>query len=242
MMENEIEVYQGAKAEIVTKRMNYELTSPITGVSVELKRGTDFAVLPKMKSPSLLKSGAEKVIASYGLLQHYTIESKIENVTEKGAFFFYVVRCDLVRVGSDGKEYVFTSGLGSANTMEKRNGFNTPYDSANNCIKMSSKRAMVAAAINIGGLSSMFSQDMEDEAFMSGYEKIANTQDENAPVTAKQIKRLFALAEDAGLNAAEAKRKLAAAGITSTKDIKQKDYDAVCAIFTTDENNEKETK
>lgn len=242
-MEAEITIYEGNNAVIVPSRGNYNLTSPLTGKVVELKRDVDFGKIPRTKTPTLLKAGAEKICEAYGLLQHYDVISKIEKVDDlKNPFFFYLVKCDLVKIASDGREYVFSSGIGSANTMEKRNGFNSAFDSANTAAKQASKRSLVAAAINIAGLSGAFTQDLDNETFMEGYEKIANTQDENAPVTAKQIKRLFALAEDAGLNAAEAKRKLAASGITSTKDIKQKDYDAVCAIFTTDENNEKETK
>lgn len=230
-MENEVIIYEGSRAEIAQKRGNYEITSPLTGNSVTLKRDTDFGVIPRTKTPSLYKSGAEKVILSYGLLQHYNIESKVEQFGND-PFFFYAVRCDLVRVSSDGKEYVFASGLGSANTKEKRNGFNGAYDAANSSLKMAMKRAMVAAAINIGGLSSMFSQDIEDENFVEkGYANIANTQDPDAKLTAKQVKRLFAIAEDAGYNANECKNILAKNGITSTKDITQKEYDKVCELF-----------
>ena len=234
-MADEVIIYEGAKAEITTKRGNYELTSPLTGKHVMLKRDTDFGVIKGTKTPSLYKAGAEKVCAAYGLLQHYTVESKIEEVGND-PFFFYAVRCDLVKVSTDGKEYVFASGLGSANTKEKRNGFNGAYDAANSSLKMAAKRSLVAAAINIGGLSSMFSQDIEDENFVEkGYTNIAATQNDEAPLTAKQIKRLFAIAEDAGYNANECKTILAKNGITSTKDIKQKDYDTVCSLFITKE-------
>lgn len=234
-MDNDIIMYEGQRAITTSKRGNYLLTSPLTNRQVELKRDVDFGVINKTKRPSLYKAGAEKVCAAYGLLQHYTIESKIEEVGND-PFFFYTVRCDLVKISQDGKEYIFSSGLGSANTKEKRNGFNGAYDAANSALKMAVKRSLVAAAINIGGLSSMFSQDIEDENFVEkGYTNIAATQNDEAPLTAKQIKRLFAIAEDAGYNANECKTILAKNGITSTKDIKQKDYDTVCSLFITKE-------
>ena len=61
------------------------------------------------------------------------------------------------------EEIIFTSGYGSANTREKRNGFNGAFDSANSTLKMAQKRALVSAAISICGGSDLFTQDIEDE-------------------------------------------------------------------------------
>lgn len=233
-MENEVVVYEGSKALIKASGVNYKLTAPLTGAQITLNRDVDFGVIPKTKKPSLFKPGAEKIIAAYGLLQHYTIESKIEHfpeplVEKDEPFFFYVVRCDLVRVSSDGKEYVFTSGIGSANTKERRNGFNGAYDAANTTIRMAQKRAMVAAAVNISGGSSAFTMDMEDSDFVEGgYKEIANTQDPNARITAAQVKRLFAIANNAGVNANKAKERLAIMGYTKATEVTQSVYDDIC--------------
>lgn len=194
-----------------------------------LKRGVDFGVIPKTKKPSLYKPGAEKIAMGYGLLQHYTIESKIEEAG-KEPFFFYCVRCDLCKV-YNGVEYVWTSAYGSANTNEKRNGFNSPYDSANSTLKMAQKRALVAAAISISGVSDAFSQDMENEDFMQNAQSLIDTDKPDSPVSTAQIKRLYAVGGEAGLTAAEVKTLLAAQGYTSTKQIKQKDYDAVIDLI-----------
>ena len=194
-----------------------------------LKRDVDFGVIPKTKKPSLYKSGAEKVAMGYGLLQHYTIESKIEQVG-KEPIFYYLVRCDLVKV-YNGVEYVWTSAYGSANTSEKRNGFNSPYDAANSTLKMAQKRALVAAALSISGLSDAFTQDMENEDFMQNAQNLIDTDKPYSPVSTAQIKRLYAVGGEAGLTAAEVKQILAAQGYTSTKRIKQKDYDGVIDLI-----------
>ena len=200
------------------------------GVSTQkLVRGVDFGVIPKTKKPSLFKSGAEKVVMGYGLLQHYTIESKIENFG-KEPFFYYLVRCDLCKV-YNGTEYVWTSAYGSANTSEKRNGFNSPYDAANGTLKMAQKRALTAAAISISGLSDAFTQDMENEDFMANAQTLIDSDKPDAAVSSQQIKRLYAIGGDAGLSAAEVKQVLAANGYTSTRQILQKDYDAVCELI-----------
>lgn len=233
-MSEELVIYEGSKALIKASGTNYKLTSPLTGAVVTLNRDIDFGLIPKTKKPSLYKAGAEKIIAAYGLLQHYTIESKIEHFPAPGIekdepFFFYTVRCDLVRVASDGKEYIFTSGIGSANTKERRNGFNGAYDSANTAIRMAQKRAMVAAAVNISGSSSAFTMDIEDMDFVEGgYKEIATTQDPNSRITAAQTKRLFAIANQAGVNANKAKERLAIMGYSKATEVTQSAYDDIC--------------
>lgn len=230
-MSNELQVYEGSRAVVEAKRGNYVITAPISGQQVELKRDIDFGKIPKTKVPTLFKSGAEKIVLNYGLLQHYTIESKIEQ-TGDNPLFLYVVRCDLVKVGNNGQEYVFATGYGSANTSESRCGFAGVYNSVNNCIKMASKRALVMASISIAGISDCFSQDLENETFVEGgYKDIAGTQDPNAKITAKQVKRLFAIANENGFNANEAKNKLASMGYTKASDVTQEKYDEVCKSF-----------
>lgn len=195
-----------------------------------LKRDVDFGVIPKTKKPSLYKAGAEKICFAYGLMQRYYIESKIEQ-TDPEPFFFYTVRCDLVKLNmQNGQEYVFTSGYGSANTKEKRNGFNGAYDAANSTLKMAVKRSLVSAAIAVCGGSDLFTMDIEDEAVTKNFEEIKQTSDDEAPITTKQIKRLYAIGNEAGRTVEDIKTFLAAKGYTSTKDIKQKNYDEVCKL------------
>lgn len=230
-MENEITVYEGGQALVKTSGMNYKVTSPMTGVTVTLQRDIDFGIVAKIKKPSLFKAGAEKIVASYGMLQRYSIESKIERV-DQNPLFYYLVRCDLIRVASDGKEYVFTSGFGSASTAEKRNGFNGPFDAAHTSVRMAMKRALVAAAVSISGVSAMFTSDIEDMDFVEGgYKAISNTQDPKSRISSSQVKRLFALANNAGLNAAKAKERLAILGYTKATDLTQEKYDDVCQLM-----------
>ena len=227
----ELMVYEAHAALAEAKRTNYNITSPLTGQTAELKRDVDFGVIPKTKQPSLYKAGAEKIAMAYGLMQTFSVETKIEQ-TGDDPLFYYLVKCELKKVATNGQEYVFSTGYGSANTREKRNGFNGPFDAANSAVKMAEKRALVDAVLHVSGLSSMFSQDMENEAFVErGYSDIAATQDENSRITAKQVKRLFAIAAEAGMNANQAKTKLAAAGFTKATEVTQKDYEAVCKLM-----------
>lgn len=226
---NEVVIYEAERAVIEQKRGNYTL-GIAGGIPVTLKRDVDFGVIPKTKMPSLFKSGAEKVCLAYGLMKRFVVESAIEQ-GGKEPFFFYRVRCDLIKVAQDGTEYVFSNGHGSANTGERRNGFNGAYDAANSSLKMAEKRALVAAAISLAGLSDMFSMDLENETFMEKANDLAATLKDDAPINTKQMRRIYALGAEKGLSAQEVKNKINASGFASTKDIKQKDYEAVCKLF-----------
>jgi L-aminopeptidase/D-esterase-like protein len=147
---------------------------------------------------------------------------------------FYLVKCELVKIAPNGQEYVFTTGYGSANTREKRNGRNGAFDAANSCIKMAQKRALTSAALSISGLSSMFTQDMDNEDFVnSNIAALSATNNPNAPITRKQMNLLYAKAGNLGLTAQQAKARMAEAGYASVKGITQKEYDTVLALFAT---------
>lgn len=228
-MENEMMVYEAERAVARVSGNGYKVKAPF-GTEVKLERDVDFGVIPGTKSPSLYKSGAEKVCMAYGLLQHFTTESKIEQYDKSGCFFYFLVKCELVKIANDGKEYIFTTGYGSANTAERRNGrnANTP-EAINACIKMAEKRSLVAAALHISGLSDMFTQDIEDEGFMSKAKDTILSDD--SPLTRAQLTRLFAIAGKNGFQKDEIKKRINAAGFKSANDIKQKDYEKVCGLF-----------
>lgn len=237
MEQQQVTIYEPQKAVAVAHRGNYLVN--IGNRDLELKRGVDFDNpdtrngKKAFNQPILLKAGAEKLAFGFGLCQRYTIESKIEQHDDTGTFFYYLVRCDLVKPSEYG-DVVIANSYGSANTAEKRNGFNSPADAANSTLKMAQKRALVGAALSISGLSDLFTQDIENETFMQNADTIVK-ETPDSPVTTKQIRRLYAIASEHGMNQQQAKQKLAAMGYTSTKDIKQKDYDAVCDALAKEE-------
>lgn len=225
--------------EIALARMqgeDYEVLTPYG--QTRLVRDIDFGVIPGTKQPSLLKAGAEKVVMAYGLLQHYSIES-MQQVFGEDPLCFYLVKCELVKIAPNGHEYVFTTGYGSANTKEKRNGRNDAYNSANACIKMAQKRALTAAALSISGLSSMFTQDMEAENFINdNVAALAATNREDAPITRKQMNLIYAKAGNLGLTAPQAKKLIADAGFPSIRALQQKDFQTILDLFMTDAEKE----
>lgn len=237
-MSNELITRQDAVIE--TRRTNYAIISPFanpdgTKNEVILRRGVDFDVIPKTTRPTLLKSGAESVCKAYGVFARYKRVSAME-VIDPEPFFYYSYECDLVKIAPNGTEYVLANGFGNSNSKESSNGFNSAFNSANKCEKQAQKRALVAAALSLGSLSSMFYADIDDTGFINkNYEEIKQTADDNAKLTPKQIKRLYAISAEAGRNAEQTKTFLASKGITSTKDIIQSQYDEICSLLAKDE-------
>ena len=237
---NAVTLYEAGCTVWQQEKGGYTLSSPMmNGGKVFLQRSSksggrdladkDFGVIAGTRKPSLLKSGAEKIANACGMLQHYSIESKHEDF-EHGVFF-YVVKCELCKISNDGKEYVFYTGYGSANTLEKQVGNQSGYQAANARLKMAQKRALVSAVISMGGLSDLFTQDMENEDYIRGYEEVKATLDPNAYINAAQGKRLFIVAQENGYTAAEAIKALKEAGFPDAKKITNKQYEDALKVF-----------
>lgn len=228
---NELTLYNYDAAPLavapIPRTGNYTICAP-DGAPATLKRGIDFGMIRKKngdamtKNPTLFKSGAEKVAVAYGLCQRYTLESKLEDI-EHG-FFYFLVRCDLIKI-NDGKEYIITSAYGSGNTREGRTGSQSPYDGANSAIKMAQKRALVSAALSLGCVSDMFTQDIESDT--EDGEVYFKSKDPEAPITANQIKFFYKVCSNHGLTKGEAKALLKSHGYDSASKVLSKDFDAL---------------
>ena len=155
-------------------------------------------------------------------MENKDMESKLEDA--ESGFFFYAVRCDLVKI-VDGREYTITSSYGSANTREGRNGRQSPFDGANSALKMAQKRALVSAALSLGCMSDSFTQDVEsDTEDASAY---FNAKNPEFPISPAQVKFFYAAAGRHGLTKQDAKALLKKYGYSSAKDILTKDFDPI---------------
>lgn len=228
---NELTLYNYDAAPLtvspIPRTGNYTICAP-DGAPAVLKRGIDFGMIRKKngdamtKNPTLFKSGAEKVAVAYGLCQRYTLESKLEDI-EHG-FFYFLVRCDLIKI-YDGKEYVITSAYGSGNTREGRTGSQSPYDGANSAVKMAQKRALVSAALSLGCVSDMFTQDIESDT--EDGEVYFKSKDPEAPITRDQVRFFYSRGSRLGLTTAEMKKTLKSLGYDSASKVLSKDFDAL---------------
>ncbi|TIH66344.1 hypothetical protein EWQ15_30055, partial [Klebsiella pneumoniae] len=125
-------------------------------VQSQFKQGHDYGLIPGTGSkPTMLKPGAEKIVMLLGLTSEFDILESTRDF-EKG-FFQYQIKCQLKKDG-----YVITEGIGAANTMESKYKKGDPYTLDNTVLKMAKKRALVDAALLVGSLSDVFTQDIED--------------------------------------------------------------------------------
>lgn len=125
--------------------------------------------------PSLLKPGAEKILMLLGLSSEYEIIEKIQDYDE--GFFAYTIRCILTKNG-----IVVTEGLGHCNSKEKKyeSDKQDKYMLGNTCLKMAKKRAQVDAALTVGSLSNIFTQDLEDMEQFNQSERLDTMTNEDA--------------------------------------------------------------
>jgi len=184
--------------------------------------GHDYGVIPNTDKPTLYKPGAEKILMLLGLRSEFDIVDSTRDF-EKG-FFEYQIRCRLLH-----GDMIITEGLGAANTREARYRKGDPYTLDNTVLKMAKKRALVDAALLVGSLSDIFTQDVEDMVDFVGapvYEsKQQRRYDQDGTITRKQVNRMWALAKG---SADIVKQALKEHGFEKSEDVPKAEYDAVC--------------
>ncbi len=125
-------------------------------IDTVLIQGTDYGIIPHCNKPTLLKSGAEKIMNYLGLISRVEIINRVEDYNK--GFFSYETKVFLI----DYNGVIKAEGIAIANTREgkyaKQNGFSVQ----NVVLKMAKKRALVDGVLNAGNLSARFTQDVED--------------------------------------------------------------------------------
>lgn len=222
MMENkeEVSLCIVPRTEMEARRNNYKVT--IGSTSFQLIRNVDFGKVPKAKTPSLWKPGAEKILLGYGLYYDTVITDTYKD--HANGYFYY----EVMARAYDQQGRVVRTGVGCSNTSESGNGNASGFNSANNVLKKAKKRAVVDLALTLGSLSNAFTQDLEDENNQVVASELVS---DNDFINAKQSQRLFAIAATKGLTIESAKTYLKSLGFESTKTITQKDYDMLCDKF-----------
>lgn len=219
-MGNELTVYEAPTTQITAKRNNYAVS--IGNFETTLIRDVDFGKVPKAKTPSLWKSGAEKILLGYGLYYDTIITDSYKDY--QNGLFYYEVKA----VAYDHQGRIVRTGVGCCNTNESGFGMAGSYNSANSCLKKAKKRAVVDLALTLGSLSNCFTQDLEDDNNEVRAQQLLS---DNDPITPKQVKRIFAIASTNEITTDKAKQLLAEWGYGSTKEITQASYDEVCKKF-----------
>lgn len=142
-------------AELIKENLE-KLNTIADTIKAALIQGLDYGVIPGVQKPSLFKPGAEKIALMYGLTQQYQM---LEHVRDRdNGIVLY--RFKAMLFNGAGKQ--IAEGYGLCSSEEKKYSKQNPYDIENTLLKMAKKRALVDAAISIGVLSQVFTQDVED--------------------------------------------------------------------------------
>jgi len=124
----------------------------ITKINKQLIPGTDFGeiVVQGRKCPTLFKPGAEKIAGLLGVRSRWpTIDEQIDRV--QGGANCVILKCQLLDV----EDRIVSEGVG-ARLIE------TDQGDLNKAFKMAKKSSLIDAVLNCGGLSELYSQDLED--------------------------------------------------------------------------------
>ena len=130
-----------------------------SAVRSHLKEGlsNDYGTIPGTNKPTLLKPGAEKIMRLAKVACEYEIIDQITDLDKP--FFSYTFKCKVL-LGPGGP--VIDEGVGECNSLEGKYANNNAFSVRNTILKMAKKRALVDAALAIGRLSDLFTQDLED--------------------------------------------------------------------------------
>lgn len=158
--------------------------------------GVDYGLIPSCKKPTLLKSGAEKILNYLNLIARTEITNRVEDYNT--GFFCYETKVYLI----DYNGVVKGEGVGITNTKEGKYAKTNGYAVQNTVLKMAKKRALVDATLNVGSLSARFTQDVEDmnlEADSAGGKNPDELKAKNPrPATQKQVQYLQKLIQQYG--------------------------------------------
>lgn len=125
-------------------------------IDTVLVAGIDYGVIPNCKKPTLFKSGAEKILNYLGLIARTEIVNRVEDYNI--GFFSYESKVYLI----DYNGVVRAEGVGIANTREGKYAKSNGFSVQNVVLKICKKRSLVDGCLNVGNLSSRFTQDVED--------------------------------------------------------------------------------
>ncbi|HEX8236597.1 MAG TPA: hypothetical protein VF600_11630 [Abditibacteriaceae bacterium] len=120
--------------------------------------GEDYGVIPGTGSkPTLLKPGAEKLNAIFGLAPIVEITNRMEDWD--AGFVAYEVKVTLLNKRTTNVE---AEGVGACNSRERKYKNQDAANIANTILKMAKKRALIDATLSATRASGLFTQDLED--------------------------------------------------------------------------------
>lgn len=156
----------------------------------------DYGVIPYTKKKSLLKPGAEKLLALFGYAASNELVKEVEDWDKR--FVYYKYKCTITHKATG---TFIADATRSCNNKEKKHATKDVYDVANTVESIAQKRALVAATIQATMASEIFKLDESDHDDTAP-EK-ATTRDED-PGRVKAIRSYFGTASQRGFTSTRA--------------------------------------
>lgn len=206
--------------------------------------GVDFGLIPNTDKPCLLKPGFEKIQFYLGLSPRYKLlnreykpnqEKKYKKYNETAKkyevvetirnFYSWEWACELYH-----GDVKVAEGVGCANTEEKKyvsqyEKSETPDSLANTVMKIAKKRAFGDAILNVGGISDMFTVDLEDNESIAKLKTDKKTKINK--LTKDQIKTIYATMGALSLIDDDLKTILNEMGYFNIKEVKPEDNNKI---------------
>ena len=184
-MSDEIEIYGQKPLTVQEVVVHIKLLQEV--LEKVMKKGQHYDTIPGTSKPTLLKPGAEKILATFRL----GVDPIVEDLSN-GDILRYRVKCNIKTFNG-----IFVgAGVGEASSEEEKYKWRSivsekeweatpenmrkikytrdknhptiqqirtnPYDIANTILKMAKKRAMVDGTLTVTAASDIFTQDIED--------------------------------------------------------------------------------
>ncbi len=124
----------------------------LTQIGKALVSGTDFGLIEVKGTmrPCLFKPGAEKIAGLLGVRSRWpTLDEQIDRV--QGGANCVILKCQLL----DREDRIVSEGVGARLLAQDGGDINKAF-------KMAKKSSLIDAVLNCGGLSELYSQDLED--------------------------------------------------------------------------------
>ena len=124
----------------------------LNAIKKQLVAGVDFGEIIVQGKPkrSLFKPGAEKIAGLLGVRSRWpTLDEQIDRV--QGGANCVILKCQLL----DREDRIVSEGVGARL-------LSTDGGDINKAFKMAKKSSLIDAVLNCGGLSELYSQDLED--------------------------------------------------------------------------------
>lgn len=123
----------------------------------------DYGKIPGGNKPTLLKPGAQKLMAAFNLASAVRDVKRESRLVETGNTSKEVVSYQvIVSLQNKLSGMPEGEGVGSCNSGERKYAKNSAADVDNTILKMARKRALVDAVLDATGAGSLFTQDIED--------------------------------------------------------------------------------